>query len=99
LHESLTLTLVQNLCVVAMVGATPEPPLSFDAEVTAFNQLIKSLGNPSVHPTHTQFVKKLDSIPKFVIPKFARTKALSYASKGIIGQFTGLWPYPRQVDL
>jgi hypothetical protein len=83
------------LSAAAMVGVSPKPPPIFEVEIVAFKQLIGSLGNPSIHPTHTQFVKKLDTIPEVMIPQATHSRALSYASKGLIGQFTGLWPSPR----
>jgi hypothetical protein len=40
-------------------------------------------------------MKKLDQIPEVAIPCIAaRRKALSFASRALVGQFMGLWPSP-----
>jgi hypothetical protein len=44
----------------------------------------------------SKFVKKLDEIPKVdILPSTSRKKALDLADKGLIGQFTGIWPSPK----
>lgn len=46
-----------------------------------------------------KFVKKLDSIPTVALPEEEICKAaLNLAEKGLIGQFTGLWPSPKTVE-
>jgi hypothetical protein len=44
-----------------------DPPLDFKDDVVAFKSLVGSLENPPTWPTHSQFVKKLDQIPKVAI--------------------------------
>jgi hypothetical protein len=46
-----------------------------------------------------KFVKKLDSIPSVALPAEETCRsALNLVERGLIGQFTGLWPSPKAVD-
>jgi hypothetical protein len=77
-----------------------DPPHAFKADIEAFKQLVGSLGNLWTQPTHTRFVKKWNKILEINIPRVTtHIKALAYESKGLIGQFIGLWPSPRQIEL
>jgi hypothetical protein len=73
----------------------PDPP----PEVLAFRTMV--VAGPKRPPTATQqkFVKKLDSIPSVALPEEETCKAaLNLAERGLIGQFTGLWPSPKMVE-
>jgi hypothetical protein len=45
---------------MASPDLNPDPPLDFLDEVVALKYLVGSLGNHPMHPTASQFVKKLD---------------------------------------
>jgi hypothetical protein len=73
----------------------PDPP----PEVTAFKSMIAA--GPKRPPSASQqkFVKKMASIPSVALPEAETCKAaLNLAEKGLIGQFTGLWPSPKSVE-
>jgi hypothetical protein len=77
-----------------------DPPPDFQDEVVAFKALVGSLFPPPTRPNTSQFVKKLEQIPEVSIPStIVRRKSLSFASRALVGQFMGLWPSPRQIDL
>jgi hypothetical protein len=85
---------------MASAAPDPDPPPDFQDEVVAFKALVGSLFPPPTRSCPSQFVKKLDQIPEVSIPSTtARRKALSFASRELVGQFMGLWPSPRQIDL
>jgi hypothetical protein len=53
----------------------------------------------NLKPQTYWFVKKLDEIPKVLLPpSSARKKALALADCGLIGQFTGIWPSPKTIE-
>jgi hypothetical protein len=59
------------------------------------------VAGPKRPPTATQqkFVRKMDSIPSVALPEEETCKAaLNLAERGLIGQFTGLWPSPKSVE-
>ena len=65
----------------------------------AFSALIKSLVPQRTHPAMSKFVKKLDGLQEVNLPPtLPRMVALSLAERGLIGQFTGLWPSPKTVQ-
>eukprot|EP00253_Pinus_taeda_P028296 PITA_28296 len=65
----------------------------------AFSDLVKSLPPLHPRPAISKFVKKLHILQEFHLPPtLPRMAALSLAEKGLIGQFTGLWPSPRTVQ-
>ena len=72
-------------------------PLPLPPDLEAFNKLIASSGKRKGGPTQ-KFVKKVD-IPSVELPaeKTCRS-ALNLAERGLIGQFTGLWPSPKAID-
>ena len=75
-------------------SALPPPP-----EVLAFKEMIAR--GPKRPPSVNQqkFVKKKDSIPTVALPEEETCKAaLILADRGLIGQFTGLWPSPKSVE-
>jgi hypothetical protein len=68
-------------------------------EVLSFRTMV--VAGPKRPPTATQqkFVKKMDSIPSVALPEEEICKAaLNLAERGLIGQFTGLWPSPKLVE-
>ncbi|MDW3502808.1 DUF4283 domain-containing protein, partial [Escherichia coli] len=49
--------------------------------------------------TQHKFVKKLDSIPTITLPiEDSCSSALNLAKRGLIDQFTGLWPSPKAIE-
>jgi len=77
----------------------PDPPGGDPALQQAFSNLIKSLPQQRPRPTASKFVKKLDVLQEVLLPPtIPRMAALSLAEKGLIGQFTGLWPSPKTVQ-
>lgn len=72
----------------------PLPP-----EVQAFKSLVASGPKRPPSATMQKFVKKMDTIPSVALPEEETCKAaLNLAEKGLIGQFTGLWPSPKTVE-
>lgn len=64
-----------------------------------FSALVKSLQPQRTRSTLSKFVKKLDGLQEVVLPpSIPRMAALSLAERGLIGQFTGLWPSPKTVQ-
>eukprot|EP00253_Pinus_taeda_P032749 PITA_32749 len=73
-----------------------DPPSS-PAE-DAFNHLLAGLP-PKKRIDASKFVKKLDEIPEISLPPETPMQfALSLADRGLIGQFTGLWPSPKTTE-
>lgn len=73
--------------------AAPQPDQAQD-----FSALISSLDPPRPRPTISKFVKKLDCISEVSLPMtIPRMDSLSLDEKGLIRQFTGLWPSSKTV--
>jgi len=76
----------------------PSMYLPSSPAVDAFNQLLASLPQKK-RSEASKFVKKLDEIPEISLPPEAPIQvALSLADRGLIGQFTGLWPSPKTTE-
>jgi len=79
----------------------PHPPSQprNEENVEAFASLIAENGAPRNRPSVNKFVKKLESIPEISLPpSLPRRAAISLAKRGVVGQFTGLWPSPKSVQ-
>jgi hypothetical protein len=67
--------------------------------VIAFKALIDSNSKRQPSASQQKFVKKMDYIPSVALPEEETCRAaLNLAEKGLIGQFTGLWPSPKSVE-
>jgi len=76
-------------------GGPPPPP----PEINAFKRLVVSCGKKKANSNHQKFVKKSDSIPSVEMPvELPCRTALNLANRGLIGQFTVLWPSPKAID-
>eukprot|EP00253_Pinus_taeda_P017979 PITA_17979 len=76
-----------------------DPPLPPPSEVIAFKAMIDSNSKHLPSDRQQKFVKKMDSIPSVALPEEETCKvALNLAERGLIGQFTGLWPSPKSVE-
>lgn len=65
---------------------------------SAFTTLIASLDPPHPQLATSKFVKKLDGIQEVSLPPaIPQMEALSLAEKGLVGQFTGVWPSPNTI--
>ena len=72
------------------------PPLSTK---DAFQSMRGSLEKPTSKPFLSWFVKKMDLIPKVSLPiTTSDLKALALHERGLIGQVTKIWPYPKLMD-
>lgn len=72
----------------------PSPP-----EVEAFKKLVAAAGKRPITGAQLKFVKKIDSISTVVLPAEETCRsALNLTQRGLIGQFTGLWPSPKAVE-
>ena len=71
-------------------GDPPDPGLSF-------RQLAASGNKRKLSQNQQYFVKKLDNIPSVALPMDTCQNALNIADRGLIGQFTGLWPSPKTI--
>jgi len=64
-----------------------------------FSDLVKSLPPQRPRPTISKFVKKLDVLQEVILSQvLPRMATLSLAEKGLIGQFTGLWPSLKTIQ-
>lgn len=80
-------------------GRGPPPPPPPYEYARAFQAMVASLVK-SVKNQPTQFVKKLVEMPKIALPPTsARRKAIALADRGLIDQFTWIWPSPRMVAI
>jgi len=81
-----------------MAGSDPPPPDPEDYE-KLFTSLIPDNASARIRPSATKFVKKLDEILEVSLPpSLPRKSAIALAERGLVGQFTGLWPSPRSVQ-
>jgi len=75
----------------------PQPPLP--PNIDAFRKLVTACNKRSASDSLHKFVKKLDNIPSIDLPpKETCRSALNLVERGLIGKFTGLWPYPKAID-
>ena len=73
------------------------PPLSLPPDMEAFKRLIAFRGNRKGGASN-KFVKKVD-IPSVELPAERICHSmLNLAERGLIGQFTGLWPSPKAIE-
>jgi hypothetical protein len=81
-------------------GGGPEaPPPPLPPELDAFRKLVVACNKQPASDSQQKFVKKLDNIPSIDLPGEETCRsALTLAERGLIGQFTGLWPSPKAVD-
>lgn len=76
----------------------PDPP-RVPSEVMAFRSMIAAGTKRPPSGMQKKFVKKLDSIPSVALPEQETCKAaMNLTERGLIGQFTGLWPSPKSVE-
>ena len=72
-------------------GSSPIPDLN------AFRRLTASGSKRKLSQTQQTFVKKLENIPSVALPMETCQKAINIANRGLIGQFTRLWPSPKTI--
>ena len=78
-------------------GPVASPPLP--PELEAFRSLIAAVGNHPSFGSQQKFVKKLANIPTMSLPMEETCRSsLNLAERGLISQFTGLWPSPKAVE-
>jgi hypothetical protein len=72
---------------------SPPPPLSSPPrDIEAFCALT-GLALKSIKVPPSKFVKKIDEIPKVPVhASSSKNVAVCFATNGLIGQFTGIWP-------
>ena len=73
-------------------------PLPLPPKLITFKRLVASSGKRKGNTFVQQFVKKVD-IPTVELPaeRPCRT-TLNLSKRGLIGQFTRLWPSPKAID-
>jgi hypothetical protein len=75
----------------------PPPPPPFP-DIDVFRALVFS-ATRTVKAPPSKFVKQLDEIPQVPVhADSSRSLALKLADRGLIGQFTGIYPSPRAVS-
>jgi hypothetical protein len=85
--------------MTSMSGGGSRPP-NFDSNAVAFRSLVSSLGKSIVKSLPAYFVKKLNQIPEVNILSTSPWHiALALAERGLIRKFTGIWPFPRSMEL
>jgi hypothetical protein len=74
------------------IGGSQSPP---ELEAMAFQAIVSSYQKPlKVLPP--RFVKRTDKSFEGNIPPIAsRNKAITLVERGVISQFTGIWPTPK----
>jgi hypothetical protein len=83
---------------MAALPPTQRPPPALDEVVLC--ALVSSLGPSVSKPQPSKSVKCLENIQEVVLPTTpARTKALPLYERGMVGQFTRLWPSPRVMEI
>ena len=61
--------------------------------------MLDSISKRQPSANQQKFIKRMDSIPSVALPEAETCKAaLNLTEKGLIGQFTGLWPSPKSVE-
>jgi len=76
-----------------------EPPPAPSEEEKAFLRLIKGMGKRKDALPPPKFVKRLESVPEIALPEEKSMRvAVSLAERGLIGQFSGLWPSPKTTE-
>lgn len=76
-------------------GGGSLPPLDLDA----FRSLVAAIDKWPPSVAQQKFVKKLDNIPTVSLPvDDACRSVLNLVQRGLIGQFTGLWPSSKVVE-
>ena len=74
-----------------------DPPLPLPPELDAFKRLVASCGKRKGGPSQ-KFVKKVE-IPSVELLAYRICRStLNHAERGLICQFTGLWPSPEAID-
>lgn len=74
-------------------GASPP------AEVLAFKAMIEACSKRAPSVAQQKFIKRMEKIPTVALSEEETCKAaLNLAERGLIGQFTGLWPSPKSVE-
>eukprot|EP00253_Pinus_taeda_P028376 PITA_28376 len=77
-------------------GSEPSP---LPPKVLDFQKMVAACGKWPPSPQQQKFVKKKDCIPTVALPVEETCRsALNLVDRGLIGQFTGLWPSPKSVE-
>ena len=77
------------------MGGRSSPP----SKIATFRSLVATSGKRKLTQIQQTFVKKLDNIPSVALPidqPFRTT--LNIAERDLIGQFIGLWSYPKAIE-
>jgi len=77
-----------------------DPPIQEPEDLEKlFASLTKDNHSEKIRPAASKFIKKLDEIPEVPLPPaLPRRAAVALAERGLVGQFTGLWPSPHTVQ-
>ena len=79
---------------MAVGGGSSPPP-----KITASRSLVATSGKRKLSQNQQTFVKKLDNIPSVDLPTEQPCRTtMNIAERGLIGQFTNLWPSPKTID-
>ena len=76
-------------------GGTLPPPLP--PELEAFHHLVASCGKRKGGPSQ-RFVWKVEIPSVDMVVDCIYRSVLNMSERGVIGQFIGLWPYPKAID-
>ena len=73
--------------------------ISPSSDLTTFRRLIALGSKRKLTQIQQSFVKNLYNIPSIDLPVDQTCRStLNLAEKGLIGQFTGLWPSPKAIE-
>ena len=85
---------ISALRVMADGGGSSPPP-----KLNAFRRLVAASNSRKPTQNRQTFVKKLDNIPSVDLPTEQPCRTtMNIADRGLIGQFSGLWPSPKAID-
>lgn len=73
--------------------------MSLPLELLAFKPLVGDCSKRPISASQQKFIKKMEAISTVALPAEELCRAaLNIAKRGLIGQFTGLWPSPRAIE-
>lgn len=84
---------------LSRAGNDPSQMQDNEYQAEIFASLISKNATIRNKPVASNFVNKLADIPEISLPpSLPRKAAISLVERGLVGQFTGLWPSPRVVQ-
>ena len=83
------------------IEGVPSPSsLAFGRRCNAFEEYYGGLKKCPIQNKHenSHFVKKMDAIT-LVLATLFRRSTINYTSRGMVGQFIGMWPFAKSMEM